>query len=139
MIKDVNDRATHVSFGSYSAFITAEHTEALGKPPSKLFKRGDLAQFKIESVEDRAKRILSVTLDPEPDVQAALVLLDAKTGEIKAMVGGYNFATSKFNHATQANRQTGSAFKPFIYATAIEQGLRPDDIVDDSPFQRGSW
>src|SRR5262249_4153864 len=87
----------------------------------------------------RAKRILSVTLDPEPDVQAALLLLDAKTGEIKAMVGGYNFATSKFNHATQANRQTGSTFKPFIYATALEQGLKPDDIVDDSPFQRGAW
>ncbi|HEY8458779.1 MAG TPA: PBP1A family penicillin-binding protein [Blastocatellia bacterium] len=138
MIKDVNERGAQVSFGSYSAFITAENTGVLAKPPSKIFKRGDLAQFKIESV-DRAKRILSVTLDPEPDVQAALVLLDAKTGEIKAMVGGYNFATSKFNHATQANRQTGSAFKPFIYATAIEQGLKPDDIVDDSPFQRGSW
>jgi penicillin-binding protein 1A len=138
MIREVNERGAQVSFGSYSAFITAENTEALDRPPSKLFKRGDIAQFKIESV-DRAKRILSVTLDPEPDVQAALVLLDAKTGEIKAMVGGYNFATSKFNHATQANRQTGSAFKPFIYATAIEQGLRPDDIVDDSPFQRGNW
>src|SRR5262245_32338830 len=138
MIREVNERGAQVSFGSYSAFITAEHTESLDKAPSKLFKRGDLAQFKIESV-DRAKRILSVTLDPEPDVQAALVLLDAKTGEIKAMVGGYNFATSKFNHATQANRQTGSTFKPFVYATAIEQGLRPDDIVDDSPFQRGNW
>ncbi|HKQ72563.1 MAG TPA: PBP1A family penicillin-binding protein [Blastocatellia bacterium] len=138
MIKDVNDRATQVSFGSYSAVITAEDTEALGKAPSKLFKRGDLAQFKINSV-DRTKKSLSVTFDPEPDVQAALVLLDAKTGEIKAMVGGYNFATSKFNHATQANRQTGSAFKPFIYAAAIEQGLKPDDDVYDSPFQRGQW
>jgi penicillin-binding protein 1A len=140
MIKDVDERGAQVSFGSYSAFITAENTQALGKPPSKIFKRGDLAQFKIESVDkDRTKRILTVTLDPEPDVQASLVLLDSKTGEIKAMVGGYNFATSKFNHATQANRQTGSVFKPFIYATAIEQGLRPDDVVDDSPFQRGSW
>jgi len=138
MIREVNDRGAKVSFGSYSAVITAEHTELLDRPPSKLFKRGDLAQFKIESV-DRTKKSLSVTLDPEPDVQAALVLLDAKTGEIKAMVGGYNFATSKFNHATQANRQTGSAFKPFIYATALEQGLKPDDIVDDSPFQRGNW
>src|SRR5215510_12456149 len=138
MIKEVNDRATQVSFGSYSAVITAEGTEVIGRPPSKLFKRGDLAQFKIDSV-DRAKKVLTVTFDPEPDVQAALVLLDAKTGEIKAMVGGYNFATTKFNHATQANRQTGSAFKPFIYAAAIEQGLRPDDIVDDSPFQRGNW
>jgi penicillin-binding protein 1A len=138
LIKEVNDKGTLVSFGNYSATITGEHTEALSKPPSKLFKRGDLAQFKIEAV-DQTKKTLNVTLDPEPDVQAALVLLEAKTGEIKAMVGGYNFATSKFNHATQANRQTGSAFKPFIYATALEQGLKPDDVVNDSPFRRGSW
>ncbi len=138
LIREVNDRGARVSFGNYSAFITDEHTEALGKPPSKIFKRGDLAQFKIEAI-DQAKKTMTVTLDPEPDVQAALVLIEAKTGAIKAMVGGYNFATSKFNHATQANRQTGSAFKPFVYATALEQGLRPDDIVDDSPFQRGSW
>lgn len=138
LIKEVNDKGTLVSFGNYSATITAEHTEALSKPPSKLFKRGDLAQFTVEAV-DQTRSTLNVKLDPEPDVQAALVLLEAKTGEIKAMVGGYNFATSKYNHATQANRQTGSAFKPFIYASALEQGLRPDDIVDDSPFRRGSW
>jgi penicillin-binding protein 1A len=138
LIKEVNDRGTQVSFGSYSAIITAENTSVLGKSPSRLFKRGDLAQFKVEEV-DRAKKFLKVTLDPEPDVQAALVLLDVRTGEIRAMVGGYNFETSKFNHATQANRQTGSAFKPFIYATALEQGLKPDDIVDDSPFRRGGW
>lgn len=138
LIREVNDKATLVSFGNYSAQITAEQTKALSKPPAKLFKRGDLAQFKVEAV-DQTKKTLDVTLDPEPDVQAALVLLEAKTGEIKAMVGGYNFATSKFNHATQANRQTGSAFKPFIYATALEQGLKPDDLVDDSPFRRGSW
>jgi penicillin-binding protein 1A len=138
MIREVNERGARVSFGNYSAVITAEHTEALGRPPAKLFKRGDLAQFKLEAI-DQAKKTMTVTLDPEPDVQAALVLVEAKTGEIKAMVGGYNFATTKFNHATQANRQTGSAFKPFVYATALEQGLKPDDIVDDSPFQRGSW
>jgi penicillin-binding protein 1A len=138
LIKEVSDRGTLVSFGSYSAIIKAEHTGILNRTPSRLFRRGDLAQFKVERVEDQ-KRILTVTLDPEPDVQAALVLVDVKTGEIKAMVGGYNFATSKFNHATQANRQTGSAFKPFIYAAALEQGLRPDDVVDDSPFKEGDW
>ncbi len=140
LIKEVSDKKTQVSFGSYSAVITTQNTEALNnRPPSKLFKRGDLAQFKVEAIIDQAKKTLTVSLDPEPDVQAALLLLDVKTGEIKAMVGGYNYATSKFNHATQANRQTGSAFKPFIYAAALEQGLRPDDIVDDSPFRRGSW
>lgn len=138
LIKEVSDKGTKVSFGAYSATITAEHTEALNRPPSKLFKRGDLAQFKIEAV-DRNTHRLTVKLDPEPDVQAALLMIEQKTGEVKAMVGGYNFATTKFNHATQAERQTGSAFKPFIYAAALEQGLKPDDIVDDSPFSKGNY
>ncbi len=138
MIREVSDRGTKVSFGAFSAVITAEQTKLLGRPPSKLFRRGDLTQFRVKAV-DLNRRILTVEHEPEPDVQAALVLLDSKTGEIRAMVGGYDFATSKFNHATQALRQTGSVFKPFIYAAAIEQGFRPDDIIDDAPFQQGSW
>ncbi|MCI0662921.1 MAG: PBP1A family penicillin-binding protein [Acidobacteria bacterium] len=138
LINEVNDRGTKVSFGAFSAVITAEKTQVLGRPPSKLFKRGDLAQFKVEDV-DFNNKILQVRFEPEPEVQSALILLNSKTGEIISMVGGYDFATSKFNHATQAYRQTGSAFKPFIYAAALEQGLRPDDIVDDSPFRKGTY
>ena len=138
LIKEVSDKGTKVSFGLYSATITAENTSALSRPPSKLFKRGDLAQFKIQEVDSNTHK-LKVDLDPEPDVQAALLMIEPKTGEVKAMVGGYNFATSKFNHATQAERQTGSAFKPFIYAAALEQGLKLDDIVDDSPFSKGDY
>jgi penicillin-binding protein 1A len=121
LVKEVSDRGTLLSFGEYSATITGRDTETTGRTPAKLFKRGDLAEFEVLTV-DEAKKTLTVKLEPEPQVQGALVLLDAKTGDIKAMVGGYNFATSKFNHATQANRQTGSAFKPFIYAAALEQG-----------------
>ena len=138
LIKEVSERATVASFGSYSANLTARETESLSRTPAKLFKRGDLAEFEVLAV-DSARRILTVRLDPEPSVQGALVLIEPKTGEVKAMVGGYNFTTSKFNHATQANRQTGSVFKPFVYAAALEQGLRPDDIVNDAPFQRGNW
>ncbi len=139
LILDPNDHGTLVSFGNYSAVITVKNTTAIAaKSPAKLFKRGDLAEFVVKAV-DESKHTLTVELEPSPEVQGALILLDAKTGEVKAMVGGYDFATSKFNHATQANRQTGSAFKPFIYATAMEQGLKPDDIVDDAPFRRGNW
>src|SRR5262249_53741057 len=94
LVTDVSDSGTRVSFGNYSAIITAENTTALDKPPSKLFKRGDLAQFKIDEI-DQAKKRLKVMLEPEPEVQAALAMIETKTGEIKAMVGGYNFATSK--------------------------------------------
>ncbi|HKX32381.1 MAG TPA: PBP1A family penicillin-binding protein [Blastocatellia bacterium] len=138
LITDVNERATYASFGGYSSLLTAEQTKVLGKPPARLFRRGDLAQFRVLE-RDENRKVLKVRLEPEPDVQAALILVDVKSGEIKAMVGGYNFATSKFNHATQANRQTGSIFKPFVYASALEQGLKPDDIVDDSPFRQGAW
>jgi penicillin-binding protein 1A len=138
LITEVTERGTLVSFGPFSAVITAADTPTVGKAPSKLFKRGDLAQFRVEEV-DNVKKTLKVKLEPEPEVQTALVTIEAKTGEIKALVGGYDFSTTKFNHATQANRQTGSAFKPFIYAAAMEYGLRPDDIVDDAPFKRGNW
>jgi len=138
LIKEVNDRGTKVSFGQFSAVITADKTDVIGKPPSKLFKRGDLAQFKVEAV-DLSNKVLAVRLEPEPEVQAALILLNTRSGEILSMVGGYDFATSKFNHATQAYRQTGSAFKPFIYAAALEQGMKPDDIIDDSPFRKGTY
>ncbi len=138
LVKEVSERQTVVSFGGYHATITIRDTESFGRSPAKLFKQGDLAEFEVLSVDD-ATRALTIKLEPEPGVQGALVLLDVKTGEIKAMVGGYNFATSKFNHATQANRQTGSAFKPFVYAAALEQGLRPTDIVNDAPFKRGNW
>ncbi len=138
LVREVSERATVVSFGNYTATLTGSETEVLSRTPAKLFKRGDLAEFEVMAV-DAGRRTLTVKLDPEPSVQGALVLIEPKTGEVKAMVGGYNFTTSKFNHATQANRQTGSVFKPFVYAAALEQGLRPDDIVNDVPFQRGNW
>jgi penicillin-binding protein 1A len=65
--------------------------------------------------------------------QAALVSLDPRTGYIKAMVGGTNFYTSKFNRVIQAKRQPGSAFKPFVFATAIEQGISPGEVFQDVP------
>ncbi len=138
LVREVSDRGAVVSFGRYRATVTAEETRIVGRSPAAIFQRGDLAPFRIRSV-DVANQRVKVIFEPQPDVQAALVMLDVRTGQIRALVGGYDFATTKFNHATQANRQTGSVFKPFIYAAALEQGMQPDDIVDDVPFQRGNW
>ncbi len=63
----------------------------------------------------------------------ALLAIDNATGEIKAMVGGYDFGESKFNRATQAMRQTGSSFKVYVYSEALEQGMSPFDTVVDAP------
>lgn len=69
-----------------------------------------------------------------PEVEGAFVALDPKTGAIRAMVGGFDFGKNKFNHVTQAWRQPGSSFKPFIYSAALEKGLSPSTIVNDGPL-----
>lgn len=78
-----------------------------------------------------------------PKVQGALVAIDNASGEIKAMVGGHDFGRSKFNRATQAYRQPGSAFKPFVYTLALEEGMAPDDLIEDAPISfpggDGTW
>ena len=66
------------------------------------------------------------------DVQAALIALDLKSGQIKAMVGGTNYSKSQFNRVTQAQRQPGSVFKPIVYITALKQGFKPEDTVEDT-------
>jgi penicillin-binding protein 1A len=72
------------------------------------------------------------SLDQEPEAQSALIALDPRTGAVKAMVGGYDFTKSQFNRAVQARRNPGSSFKPLIYAAAIDKGMTPATIIDDS-------
>jgi penicillin-binding protein 1A len=69
-----------------------------------------------------------------PEVEGALVSMDPQTGQIRAMVGGFDYAKSKFNHVTQAWRQPGSSFKPFIYSAAMEKGYSPATVVNDAPL-----
>jgi penicillin-binding protein 1A len=74
-------------------------------------------------------------LDQEPLAQAALVAMDPRSGAVRAMVGGYDFRKSQFNRAMQAKRNPGSAFKPIIYAAALDKGMSPATIIDDSPVE----
>ena len=69
-----------------------------------------------------------------PEVEGAFVALDPRTGAIKAMVGGFDFEKNKFNHVTQAWRQPGSSFKPFVYSAALEKGFTPSTVINDSPL-----
>ena len=73
-------------------------------------------------------------LSQPPAVQGALVALEPRTGAVKALVGGYDFATNQFNHATQGGRQPGSGFKPFVYSAALEYGITPATVFMDAPL-----
>jgi penicillin-binding protein 1A len=86
----------------------------------------------VRIVRDEKKGELA-GLAQAPDVQAALVAIDPKNGDVQAMVGGYDYNRSQFNRATQARRQAGSALKGFIYATALEHGYTPLTTVHDAP------
>ena len=69
-----------------------------------------------------------------PEVEGAFVSLEPRTGAVRAMVGGFDYAKSKFNHVTQAWRQPGSSFKPFIYSAALEKGFTPATVINDAPL-----
>ena len=102
---------------------------------AEVLPAGTIAPFLIESLSEAGERKdARVTLEQEPEVQGALVALDVKTGAVRAMVGGYDFERSKFNRATQALRQVGSAFKPVVYTTALEKaGWTPATPIVDAP------
>ncbi len=78
--------------------------------------------------------VKSIEKRRQPGIQASLVAIDLRTGHIKAMVGGFDFWKTQFNRATQALRQPGSAFKPFVYVTAIKEGMTSEDTINDAPI-----
>lgn len=80
------------------------------------------------------------TISQQPEVEGAFVSVEPQTGAIRALVGGFDFGKNKFNHVTQAWRQPGSSFKPFIYSAALEKGFTPTTVVNDAPlfFDAGS-
>jgi penicillin-binding protein 1A len=100
--------------------------------PAQLVARGDLIEVRLASVAEGGGTA-TATLEQAPDVEGAVLVLDNKTGQILTMVGGYSFDRSKFNRATQAYRQVGSAFKPFVYTAAIDSGYTPVTQLMDTP------
>ena len=131
------DEAT-VRFGNYTATVTNADMGWGKRAPRSEFKPGYLAEFVIKEV-DKKNHKLKVELNQIPNVQGSMMTINAHTGEVLTMVGGYDFLTNKFNNAVQAYRQTGSAFKPFIYSAAIEWGMTPDTTVSGAPININGW
>jgi len=96
-----------------------------------ILKRGDVVH--VLQAEDPKTKVLSWRFDQMPNVQGAVVVIDVKSGEVRALAGGYDFQMSKFNRAVQSRRQTGSSFKPLVYGAAFETGLTPADTLFDAP------
>ena len=119
--------------------LGARASEWTGRNPAALLKRGDLVRVRKQEPKADDKKATAATapatyvLEQLPRAQSALVSLEAETGALRALSGGFSFAGNKFNRATQARRQPGSSFKPFLYAAAFERGFNPASIVLDAP------
>ncbi|NIQ40246.1 MAG: PBP1A family penicillin-binding protein [Proteobacteria bacterium] len=104
--------------------------------PAEVLSVGDVVRVRLKSVDSQG--LLHLALEQIPNAQGALISLDLKTGYVIAMVGGRDFRESQFNRAIQARRQPGSAFKPIVYASALDQGYTPATIIIDSPIIYGA-
>ena len=132
LVTSVEPMAATIKFANYEARLGPEEIKwTKHTSPEQLLKTGDIVYVKVDELNGTASR---VSLEQESGVQGSLMALDNSTGDVKAMVGGRDFQQSKFNRATQALRQVGSSFKPYIYTAAIDEGLTPDDTVLDAPI-----
>jgi penicillin-binding protein 1A len=134
----VEDRKGILPFSEMSWALNIKPTSSYKpqkvKTPGDLLNTGDVVCVRVkESLKKDPSPML--ILEQEPLVQGALLCLDPKTGYVKAMVGGRDFSESQFNRAVSSRRQPGSAFKPFVYAAALEKGYTPSTILMDSPVE----
>jgi len=129
--------------------MDAKQVIALTKRGDSITLTGDALKFVAKALSDKATTgkivrgsVIRIGADEKgapmimqiPKVEAAFVSLDPQDGAIRALAGGFDFTASKFNHVTQAQRQPGSSFKPFVYSAALEKGFTPATVVNDAPI-----
>ena len=128
-----------IKIAEYEATLTAPDIAwTNAKSPQDILKPGDVALFLVRSL-NAGEHKMAISLEQKPEIQGALVAIDSSTGDVKALIGGYDFEQSKFNRATQAMRQVGSVFKPFVYTAAVDKGLKPDDTIVDARTNFGNY
>ena len=150
LVEDVNDQRKEVSvrIGDKTGVIDFSDMKWARKPnpdiayysdrakikvPGDILKQGDLILVKITGA-GKAPHDWRLSLEQVPEVQGALYSMEADTGRVRALVGGRDFYVSQFNRAIQSKRQPGSAFKPFIYAAALDWGMNPATVIIDAPY-----
>jgi penicillin-binding protein 1A len=146
LVVEVRKDGAEVRFGKNSGWIPVESMRWCRKidpkkapeevPPvkdaTKVLKKGDIVFASFKKYGPRGSYILK--LQQEPLVEGALVSMDPRTGEVLALVGGYDFHRSQFDRAVQAKRQTGSAFKPIVYSAALDNGFTAASVILDAPI-----
>jgi penicillin-binding protein 1A len=132
VVTDVDATTIRLRAGDYHVTIDKKGFAWTHKASTQLVRRGDLVETKLLTI-DEVSHAATGSLEQPPAVEGAVLALDNRTGQVRVMTGGFSFDRSKFNRATQAFRQVGSAFKPFVYTTAIDRGYTPSTILDDEP------
>jgi penicillin-binding protein 1A len=121
-----------LKFGRYTAALGQADAAWTQQKLANILKAGDICYVRILTLG--ANGAARVSLEEDSGAQGSLLAIDNATGGIKALVGGRDFNDSKFDRATQAMRQVGSSFKPYVYTTVIDQGASPDDTILDEPI-----
>jgi len=143
VVREVSEREASVRVGpgegvlpvAEMRWVYGQGREARMKSPRQVLRAGDLLLVRVLASGGPGVRA-RVALEQDPDVEGALLCQDVHSGAVLAMVGGFDFTRNQFNRAVQARRQPGSAFKPFIYAAALESGTwTPASVIDDSPIE----
>lgn len=148
LVTEVDDQTDHavIQAGSIKCLLPLKNMEWARKPDSDVahfsiklkeisnaIKPGDIVLLKLDKPAEEPFD-WTVSLEQEPVIQGALFTMENSTGKVRAMVGGYDFKKSQYDRANQAKRQPGSAFKPVIYAAALDNGMTPATVILDTPF-----
>ena len=130
-VSAVRDEGTVAAADMKWAFrLNKEGEKTKVKSPEQVLARGDVVFVEAKKDEEGAYRLRQL-----PEVSGSLVAMDPHTGRVLALIGGFSFAQSQFNRATQGYRQPGSSFKPFVYAAALDNGYTPSSVVLDAPIE----
>lgn len=138
LVTSTTASGSEIKIGPYTSMLTQADAAWTHRNLKDILRDGDIVYVKVLSLTSYGK--LRVSLEEDSGAQGGLIAIDNASGGIKAMVGGRDFNLSKFDRATQALRQAGSSFKPYVYTAAIDHGARPDDTILDAPttFQTAS-
>jgi len=138
LVTEVSQGSCTVKFGRFTAALGKTEFVWTQRKPQDAVKPGDVIYVKVLALHP--DNTAQISLEQDSGAQGALIAIDNASGAIKAMVGGRDFNLSKFNRATQALRQVGSSFKPYVYTAAVDEGAWPDDPILDAPvtFQTAS-